>query len=86
MASHSSTVAMAPMRMPAGGGASMVAADTLPAPRATRRPKATAAARVAGALSITIWTCVIFLGRWIGFTGGYEVPVPEDLDFDFSGF
>jgi hypothetical protein len=45
-----------------------------------------AAARVAGALSITIWTCVIFLGRWIGFTGGYEVPVPEDLDFDFSGF
>jgi hypothetical protein len=43
------------------------------------------AARVAGALSILIWTCVIVLGRVIGFTKGYDVPVPETIDFDFSG-
>src|SRR5690606_23365188 len=42
------------------------------------------AARLAGALSILIWTSVIFLGRWIGFTNGYDVPVPEGMDFDFS--
>lgn len=43
------------------------------------------AARLAAALSIFIWTCVIVLGRVIGFTKGYDVPVPETLDFDFSG-
>lgn len=43
------------------------------------------AARLAGALSILIWTCVVVLGRVIGFTKGYEVPVPESIDFDFSG-
>ncbi|MET0280033.1 MAG: DUF6644 family protein [Steroidobacteraceae bacterium] len=42
------------------------------------------AARVAGGLSILIWTCVIVLGRVIGFTKGYEVPVPETINFDFS--
>jgi hypothetical protein len=42
------------------------------------------AARTAGALSILIWVSVIVLGRWIGFTKGYEMPLPEDLDFDFS--
>lgn len=42
------------------------------------------AARVAGALSIVIWTCVIFLGRWIGFTKGYDYTVPEDLEFNFD--
>lgn len=44
------------------------------------------AARLAGALSILIWVTVIFLGRWIGFTKGYDVPVPEGIDFDFSSF
>lgn len=45
-----------------------------------------AAARIAGALSLLLWTGTLVLGRVIGFTKGYEVPVPEDLDFDFSGF
>jgi hypothetical protein len=42
-------------------------------------------AKAAGALSIGLWTTVIFLGRWIGFTKGYDFSVPEDvqLDFDF---
>ena len=26
----------------------------------------------------------IVLGRIIGFTKGYEVPVPDDIDFDFG--
>ncbi len=43
------------------------------------------AARVAAALSILIWISVIVLGRVIGFTKSFEVPVPENLDFDFSG-
>lgn len=42
------------------------------------------AARVAAALSILLWVTVLVLGRVIGFTKGYEVPVPEDIDFDFS--
>lgn len=42
------------------------------------------AARVAGALSILIWTTAIVLGRVIGFTKGYDVPVPEGIDFDFG--
>lgn len=43
-----------------------------------------APARVAGALSILLWTSVIFLGRWIGFTKGYDFTIPEDVQFDFS--
>ena len=42
------------------------------------------AARAAGALSILIWTSVIILGRWIGFTKGYIYEIPEDIDFDFG--
>jgi hypothetical protein len=41
------------------------------------------AARVAGALSILLWTSVIFLGRWIGFTKGYIIEVPDDIELDF---
>jgi len=42
------------------------------------------AARLAGALSLLIWTAVIVLGRVIGFTkGGIEVIVPTDEDFAF---
>jgi hypothetical protein len=43
------------------------------------------AAKLAGLISILIWTTVVVLGRIIGFTkGGIEVPVPNDLDLDFS--
>jgi hypothetical protein len=50
--------------------------------RAAPTPRAV---RLAGVLSILLWTTVIVLGRWIGFTKGYEVSVPESIDFDFSG-
>jgi hypothetical protein len=43
-----------------------------------------AAARTAGALSIIFWIGVIFLGRWIGFTKGYDFTIPEDVQFDFE--
>jgi hypothetical protein len=41
-------------------------------------------ARLAGALSLLLWISVIFLGRWIGFTKGYDFSIPEDVQFDFS--
>lgn len=41
------------------------------------------AARVAGGVSILLWTSVIVFGRWIGFTKGYDFEIPEDMDFDF---
>jgi hypothetical protein len=42
------------------------------------------AARLAGALSIALWTGVIFLGRWIGFTKGYDFEIPDDIELDFD--
>ncbi|HYP79939.1 MAG TPA: DUF6644 family protein [Steroidobacteraceae bacterium] len=40
--------------------------------------------RVAAVLSIALWVAIIFLGRWIGFTKGYDFSVPEDVQFDFA--
>ena len=45
---------------------------------------APASCRLGAVLSIGIWTSVIFLGRWIGFTKGYNFDIPEDMDFDFE--
>jgi hypothetical protein len=42
------------------------------------------AARMAGAISMLLWISVIVVGRWIGFTKGYDFDIPEDIDFDFS--
>ncbi len=42
------------------------------------------AARAAAALSIVFWIGVIFLGRWIGFTKGYDFTIPDDVQFDFE--
>src|SRR5262245_34725733 len=41
------------------------------------------AARIAGGLSILIWTAVVVLGRVIGFTKGYDFTAPTDVDFNF---
>ncbi len=43
-----------------------------------------AAARLAGLLSILLWITVIVLGRWIGFTKGYDFSVPDDPNIDFE--
>jgi hypothetical protein len=42
------------------------------------------AGRVAGAASIVIWVSVILLGRWIGFTKGYNFEIPDDVDLNFD--
>jgi hypothetical protein len=39
------------------------------------------AARVAGAVSILLWAAVVLLGRWIGFTKGYDFTLPPDVEF-----
>jgi hypothetical protein len=43
-----------------------------------------AAARLAALLSILLWVTVIVLGRWIGFSKGYDFTVPEDVQFEFG--
>ncbi|MDR2215553.1 MAG: hypothetical protein LBE59_06910 [Nevskiaceae bacterium] len=47
----------------------------------TRTPPA--AARLAGLLSIVLWVTVIILGRWIGFSKGYDFSIPEEVQFEF---
>ncbi|MGZ9808886.1 DUF6644 family protein [Pseudoroseicyclus sp. H15] len=39
-------------------------------------------ARLAGVVSIALWTGVIFLGRWIGYTKGFDFDAPIDIDLD----
>ena len=38
------------------------------------------AARIAGLLSVLLWAAVVLLGRWIGFTKGYDFTIPPDVD------
>lgn len=48
----------------------------------TGRPPAVA--RMAGLVSLLLWAAVVLLGRWIGFTKGYDFTVPGDMHIDFS--
>ena len=48
----------------------------------TRAP-APPAARVAGLLSVVLWAAVVLLGRWIGFTKGYDFTIPPEVDLGF---
>jgi len=41
------------------------------------------AARVAGLLSILLWAVVVLLGRWIGFTKGYDFTIPPGVELTF---
>ena len=43
------------------------------------------AAQIAGLVSLLLWAAVVLLGRWIGFTKGYDFTVPADLDLSFPG-
>jgi hypothetical protein len=43
------------------------------------------AARLAGFLSILLWSAVVLLGRWIGFTKGYDFTIPPGVDLMFPG-
>lgn len=41
-------------------------------------------ARVAGAVSLLLWAGIVLLGRWIGFTKGYDFSMPDGAQFDFG--
>jgi len=41
------------------------------------------AARIAGLLSILLWAAVVLLGRWIGFTKGYDFTIPPGVELVF---
>ena len=43
------------------------------------------AARVAGLASIVLWAAVVLLGRWIGFTKGYDFAIPPGVDLAIPG-
>jgi hypothetical protein len=43
------------------------------------------AARIAGLLSVLLWAAVVLLGRWIGFTKGYDFTLPADVDLTIAG-
>lgn len=45
------------------------------------------AGKAAGAMSLVLWTTVIFLGRWVGFTKGVSLlSAPIDINMDFGAF
>ena len=39
------------------------------------------AARFAGLASLLLWAAVVLLGRWIGFTKGYDFTIPPGMEF-----
>jgi hypothetical protein len=47
--------------------------------------KAPRAARIAGVLSLLLWAAVVLLGRWIGFTKGYDFAIPPGVELLLPG-
>ena len=45
--------------------------------------KPPSAARIAGLVSLLLWAAVVLLGRWIGFTKGYDFTIPPGVDLGF---
>jgi hypothetical protein len=43
------------------------------------------AARAAGLASLLLWAAVVLLGRWIGFTKGYDFTIPAGVELPFPG-
>jgi hypothetical protein len=41
------------------------------------------AARGAGLVSLLLWAAVVLLGRWIGFTKGYDFTIPPGVELAF---
>jgi len=42
------------------------------------------AARIAGFVSALLWASVVLLGRWIGFTKGYDFTIPPGVELGFG--
>src|SRR5262245_46529228 len=45
--------------------------------------KTPGAARLAGLASLLLWAAVVLLGRWIGFTKGYDFTIPPGVELAF---
>ena len=43
------------------------------------------AARIAGVVSLLLWAAVVLLGRWIGFTKGYDFTIPPGVELVLPG-
>jgi hypothetical protein len=43
------------------------------------------AARIAGLASLLLWAAVVLLGRWIGFTKGYDFTIPPGVELALPG-
>ncbi|HEY3518600.1 MAG TPA: DUF6644 family protein [Gammaproteobacteria bacterium] len=43
------------------------------------------AARIAGAVSLLLWAAIVLLGRWIGFTKGYDFAIPPGVELVLPG-
>ena len=43
------------------------------------------AARIAGVVSLLLWAAVVLLGRWIGFTKGYDFTIPSGVELILPG-
>jgi hypothetical protein len=43
------------------------------------------AARIAGVVSLLLWAAVVLLGRWIGFTKGYDFTIPPGVELELPG-
>jgi hypothetical protein len=59
----------------------LVTASSTPAWDAGTPPRA---ARIAGLASILLWAAVVLLGRWIGFTKGYDFTIPPGVELVLS--
>jgi hypothetical protein len=71
-----------------GAGLNMALFQTLTARGVARwdlSAPAPCAARVAGLVSVLLWAAVVLLGRWIGFTKGYDFAIPAGVDVSFPG-
>ena len=42
------------------------------------------AAKIAGLVSVLLWASVVLLGRWIGFTKGYDFTIPSGIELGFG--
>jgi hypothetical protein len=42
-------------------------------------------ARIAGFVSLALWAAVVLLGRWIGFTKGYDFTIPPGVELTLPG-
>jgi uncharacterized membrane protein len=60
----------------------LVTARTVAVWDSQRPPRA---ARAAGLASLLLWAAVVLLGRWIGFTKGYDFTIPEGVELPFVG-